>query len=194
MHARWRSQRNTEARPHCACSLDCLLACVLIDWLSRCVAAAFHPQRVHILTMAPEPEKQKSSTDFIPVSQEQFKTLGADIMRRDPQGRSESVFGRRWMTFWSRRCCLDMEHDRCAFPWWWRSFSRQARASTVGSPLPQGVWRWELYGYTVWRIRWSSWWKDLLQRSKVFVRRIASLLYDVVSDIIAAALCCCLQF
>jgi hypothetical protein len=48
--------------------------------------------------MAPS-KKAARPSECIPVTEEQFKRLGGEIMGRDPEGRSESVFLTRWLSF-----------------------------------------------------------------------------------------------
>jgi hypothetical protein len=50
-------------------------------------------------TMAPVRKAVKSSSEFIPVSEDQMKLIGGAIMGRDPEGRSEAVFLTRWLSF-----------------------------------------------------------------------------------------------
>ena len=41
----------------------------------------------------------KRAKIYIPASEDEFKRLGGEIMGRDPEGRSEKVFSRRWNSF-----------------------------------------------------------------------------------------------
>jgi len=49
--------------------------------------------------MAPAPTQKAAKQEFIPASEDQFKELGAAIMGRDPEGRSQSIFLTRWLSF-----------------------------------------------------------------------------------------------
>ena len=42
---------------------------------------------------------KKRAKVYIPASEDEFKRLGSEIMGRDPEGRSEKVFSRRWNSF-----------------------------------------------------------------------------------------------
>jgi hypothetical protein len=56
------------------------------------------------------PEKKKSKVT-VTVTEDEMKHLGGEMMGRDPEGRSESVFIRRWLSFFG------VEPIICAETW-----------------------------------------------------------------------------
>ena len=53
------------------------------------------------ISAMPTGPAKKAQRTFLPVpaTEEDFTQAGGDIMKRDPQGRSISVFATRWITF-----------------------------------------------------------------------------------------------
>lgn len=64
--------------------------------------------------MSKPPSSKKSRTTGreipIPATEDDFKTAGGEIMKRDPEGRSEKVFERRWVSFFGVKVavCVDV--------------------------------------------------------------------------------------
>jgi len=124
----------------------------------------------------------KRAKVYISVSLEEIRLLGAAVMKRDPQGRSEPLFIRRWMAFFGAKpeICVDLwgrlqvaaddPELACAKPEYllWgllflkRYGSEEEMASIAGSEgaVDEKTFR-----------KWS----------KIFVIRISLLHFDVVS-------------
>ena len=127
--------------------------------------------------MAPSKKKQKI---FVRVSEDEFRDLGGEIMVKDPEGRSQIVFERKWNSFFGVgvKVCVDV-WDRlevnpnddaeltgakpCHLLWalmFLKMYGAEEEMSTLAGAGDEKVFR-----------KWS----------KIFVVRISFLIFDVVS-------------
>lgn len=123
---------------------------------------------------------------FVPASEEEFRRLGADIMNRDPEGRSPVVFLRRWVSFFGVEpvvCAItwdklqvsvndgtEMDYAKPEHLLWalllLKKYSGEEDLATLaGGKGPSAVDE-----------------KTFRKWSHIFVRRIAFLVFDVVRD------------
>jgi len=142
-------------------------------------------------TMAASTAAAKRARVFLTATEEQICKLGGEIMGRDPAGKSEPVFEKRWMSFYgvSPTVCFDLWNQLCvpvdppsghelcsAKPehllWallWLKVYGNETELA-------------RLCGATGGAIDEKTFWKW----TRIFVTRIAYLLPDVVSGIVAA--------
>lgn len=143
------------------------------------------------------PTKKAARVECIPVTEEQFKRLGGEIMCRDPEGRSEAVFLTRFLSFFGVYPALvvqlwdmiqvpfihdgDLSHAQPKHILWALLFLKKygdesemaALCGAEKGAVDEKTFR-----------KWRT----------IFVKRIASLKYDVVccrARALIACCCCC---
>jgi len=133
--------------------------------------------------MAPARKAYRTGNEFIPVSVEQFEQLGADIMRRDPEGRSLAVFRTRFLSFFGVDPAVvveiwdlievpffdsgDLSHAKPEHLLWALLFLKKYGDESEMATIAGGDIAVDEKTFRKW--------------SRIFVERIASLKYNVVS-------------
>jgi len=138
------------------------------------------------------PRKKASKTEFIPVSVSQIKQLGAAMMGHDPEGQSEAIFRTRFLSFFGVNPAVVVETwDLIEVP-----FIHYGDFSHAKPHLLWALLFLKKYGDETEMAALCGAEKGAVDEktfrkwSHIFVKRIASLKYNVVSfHFIALILC-----